>query len=367
MNDIPATMRASVLYEVDRLGIEERPVPTPASDEVLVQVASVGVCGSDVHYYRHGRIGDYVVRAPMILGHEVGGRIVAVGADVDEARIGERVAIEPQRPCRVCEFCREGAYNLCPDMAFYATPPIDGAFCEYVTIQADFAYAVPDSISDHAAALMEPLSVGIAAAQKGGIKVGDTVLIAGGGPIGVIAAQVARAFGATDVVVADIDAGRRELAARYGARVVDPSVESTQQLGAHVFIDASGATPAILNGIKSVRPGGVVLLVGSADEFPLSVAQIAMREVTVTGTFRYTNTWPIARALLESGQVEVDSLVTHVFGLEQVPQALEVTPGELSLKRIVLPGVARVENTVVTTDQTVDGRGSVRAGSGGAR
>ncbi len=340
MSEIPSTMTASVLRGVGDLALEERPVPRPAHDEVLVQVHSVGVCGSDVHYYAHGRIGPYAVDSPMILGHEVSGRIVAVGDDVDPARIGRRVAIEPQRPCRTCEFCREGDYNLCPRMEFYATPPVDGAFCDYVLIQDDFAYDVSDAISDHAAALMEPLSVGIAAAQKGGIKVGDTVLIAGGGPIGIITAQVARAFGAVDVVVADIAESRRALAASYGVRVVNPAAESTEDLGAHVFVDASGATPAIMNGIRSVRAGGTVVLVGSADEIPLSVPEVAMREVNVTGTFRYTNTWPIARALLESGQVELDSLVTHVYGIEQVEDALTGTQG---LKRIIVPGLRRVD------------------------
>ena len=347
MTEIPSTMTASVLRGVKDLALEERPVPVPAADEVLIEVASVGVCGSDVHYYEHGRIGPYVVESPMILGHEVSGRIVAVGADVDPARIGRRVAVEPQRPCRRCDFCRAGDYNLCPQMEFYATPPIDGAFCDYVLIQDDFAYDVPDSISDHAAALMEPLSVGIAAAQKGGIKVGDTVLIAGGGPIGIIAAQVARAFGAVDVVVADINPARRELAASYGARVVDPAAESTIELEANVFIDASGATPAIVNGIRSTRAGGTVVLVGSADEFPLSVPDVAMRELNVTGIFRYTGTWPIARALLESGQVELDSLVTHVYGIEQVEEALSGEGSVDSLKRIVLPRVRRVDEPEV--------------------
>ncbi len=347
MSEVPSTMTASVLLGVEDLILEERPVPVPDPDEVLVRVHSVGVCGSDVHYYRHGRIGPYIVDSPMILGHEVSGVIVATGEAVDRARIGQRVAIEPQRPCRVCEFCRSGAYNLCPRMEFYATPPIDGAFCEYVLIQDDFAYEVPESISDHAAALMEPLSVGIAAAQKGGIKVGDTVLIAGGGPIGIISAQVARAFGAVDVVIADINPARRELAAGYGVRTVDPATESTEDLGAHVFIDASGATPAILNGIRSVRPGGTVVLVGSADEFPLSVPEVAMRELNVTGTFRYTNTWPIARDLLASGQVELDSLVTHVYGIEQVEDALSGEGAVDSLKRIVLPGVRVVDDPVV--------------------
>lgn len=345
MSNHASTMTASVLRGVDDLVLEDRPVPEPAADEVLIEVASVGVCGSDVHYYRHGRIGPYVVESPLVLGHEVSGRIVAVGADVDEGRISERVSIEPQRPCRRCAFCRSGDYNLCPQMEFYATPPIDGAFCEYVVIQSDFAYAIPDSISDHAGALMEPLSVAIAAAQKGGIKVGDTVLIAGGGPIGIITAQVARAFGASDVVVADIASSRRALAARYGARVIDPATESTTELQANVFIDASGATPAIQNGIRSTRPGGTVVLVGSADEFPLSVPDVAMRELNVTGIFRYTGTWPIARTLLETGQVELDSLVTHVFGIEQVAEALSGEGDAESLKRIVTPGVRRVSNT----------------------
>ncbi|WP_226534074.1 NAD(P)-dependent alcohol dehydrogenase [Microbacterium paraoxydans] len=347
MTELPSKMTASVLRGVKDLVLEERAVPVPAADEVLVEVASVGVCGSDVHYYEHGRIGPYIVESPMVLGHEVSGRIVAVGSEVDPARIGRRVAIEPQRPCRRCDFCRAGEYNLCPKMEFYATPPIDGAFCDYVIIQDDFAYDIPDAISDHAAALMEPLSVGIAASQKGGVKVGDTVLIAGGGPIGIIAAQVARAFGAADVVIADINPARRELAASYGVRVVDPAAESTVELEANVFIDASGATPAIVNGIRSTRAGGTVVLVGSADEFPLSVPEVAMRELNVTGTFRYTGTWPIARALLESGQVELDSLVTHVYGIEQVEEALSGEGAVDSLKRIVLPRTRRVEEPSV--------------------
>ncbi|WP_298887481.1 NAD(P)-dependent alcohol dehydrogenase [uncultured Serinicoccus sp.] len=344
---LPAEMTASVLTGVGSIVLEQRPVPQPAPDEVLVRVASVGVCGSDVHYYEHGRIGEYVVEEPLILGHELSGTVVAVGRDVDPGRVGERVAVEPQRPCRVCDFCKAGDYNLCPSMEFYATPPVDGAFCEYVVIQADFAFALPDSISDHAGALLEPLSVGIAAAQKGGIKVGDRVLIAGGGPIGILTAQVARAYGAAEVVLTDLDPARRELAARYGVtRVIDPRQESLEGLDAHVFVDATGAVPAISSGIRATRPGGTVVLVGSADEIPLSVPDVAMRELNVTGVFRYTGTWPIARELVRSGQVEVDSLVTHVFGLEQVEEALSGDGAQDSLKRIVLPGVRRVEDPV---------------------
>lgn len=340
---IPTTMSASVLTSPKELVVEERPVPECAPDEVLIRVASVGVCGSDVHYYKEGRIGDFVVDAPLILGHEVSGTIVATGRDVPSSRIGERVAVEPQRPCRVCRFCKSGRYNLCPKMEFYATPPIDGAFCEYVTIQADFAFPVPDSVSDDAAALVEPLSVGIAAAQKGGVTPGSTVLIAGGGPIGIIAAQVARAFGAVEVVVTDINPTRRALALRYGATsAVDPASEPLD-VEADVFIDASGAVPAIVDGIAHVRAGGSAILVGSADTIPLSVPVVAMREVNVTGTFRYTNTWPIGIQMVADGKVELDSLVTHVYGLEQVEEALTAENSPTALKRVVRPGQRWIE------------------------
>jgi L-iditol 2-dehydrogenase len=336
--EVPETMRASVLSGVGEIAVEERPVPAVRPDEVLVRVAAVGVCGSDVHYYREGRIGDFVVDKPLVLGHEVSGRIVAVGADVDTGRIGERVAIEPQRPCRVCRQCKAGSYNLCPHMEFYATPPIDGALCEYVTIQADFAHPVPDSLSDEAAALLEPLSVGIWAARKARIVPGSRVLIAGAGPIGVIAAQAAKAFGATEIIVSDPVADRRTLVARFGAtRTIDPVAESVRDLGVDAFIDASGATPAVVSGIGAVRGGGVVVLVGmGADEIALPIPLIQSRELIITGVFRYTDTWPVAAQLVASGQVDLDSLVTGRFSLEDAEKALNAdrTPG--SLKTIVV-------------------------------
>jgi len=285
---IPHSMRASVLDSAHALRLEERAVPSPAADEVLIKVGAVGVCGSDVHYFREGRIGDFVVEQPMVLGHEAGGMIVAVGAVVDPARIGQRVSIEPQRSCRVCSYCKSGEYNLCPEIEFYATPPIDGAFAQYVTIQADFAYEIPDSMSDNAAALLEPLSVGIAAVQKAKITVGSSVLIAGAGPIGIIAAQVAKAFGAERVIVTDPAPGRRELALRLGATYAyDPSDPAAVDLRVNAFIDASGVSPAIRAGIRSVLPGGAAILVGMGeDDMVLPVSVITSREIVVTGIFR---------------------------------------------------------------------------------
>ena len=336
---VPRTMTASVLTSVGEIRLEERPVPAPAADEVLVEVASVGVCGSDAHYFRHGRIGDFVVERPLVLGHELSGRIVAVGADVDPARAGQRVAVEPQRSCGKCEFCMGGRYNLCPSMEFYATPPIDGAFCQYVTIQDKFAFSLPDSISDDAGAMLEPLSVGIAALEKAEIGPGARVLIAGGGPIGIITAQVARAFGATDVVVTEPNEQRRALARERGAtRTYAPDDPEVADVRAESFIDCTGVTPAIVAGIKLVKPGGTVVLVGMGEDvLPLPVGIVTSRELKVTGIFRYTGTWPVGIRLVESGQVELDSLVTARYGLDEVQAALEEPVSSFDMKRVVRP------------------------------
>lgn len=340
---IPTVMRASVLISAGRVEVEQRPVPSPPPGEVLVKVAAVGVCGSDVHYYREMRAGDYVVEAPLVLGHELSGTIAAVGDGVDPGRVGERVAVEPQRPCHVCRQCIAGRYNLCPFMRFYATPPVDGAFAEYVTAPSIFAHHLPDHLSDDAGALLEPLSVGIAALRKARTVPGDRVLIAGAGPIGIIAAQTALAFGAREVIVSDPMAPRRERAKRFGATsTLDPMAQDVADLALDVdaFIDASGAGPAVVAGIKALRPAGVAVLVGlGATQLSLPVATIMDREITLTGIFRYTDTWPLAAHLVSSGQVDLDSLVTGRFGLDLVGQALDSDRDPDSLKAIVQPSI----------------------------
>jgi L-iditol 2-dehydrogenase len=338
---ISPTMRASVMTGVGTLVIEDRPTPSPGPHEVLVEVAAVGVCGSDVHYYRHGRIADFIVEEPMILGHELSGRIVAVGDGVDADRVGQRVAVEPQHPCRRCKQCTAGRYNMCPEMKFYATPPVDGAFCRYVTIGAEMAHPVPDSMSDDAAALLEPLSVAIATMRKAGIVPGSSVLIAGAGPIGVICAQAARAFGASRIVVTDLVPSRRERALRFGAtEVLDPTVDDVAALDPQVdaFVDASGAAPAVVGGIRAVGPAGRVVLVGmGAGDYALPISYIQFMEITVTGVFRYTDTWPAAIHLVSSGAVDLDSLVTGRYDLEHVADALDSDTEPDSLKSIVMP------------------------------
>lgn len=333
-------MDAAVLDSPRSISIRPLTVPVLQPDQVLVRVSAVGVCGSDVHYYEHGRIGPYVVESPLVLGHELSGRIESVGEDVDPDRVGQRVAIEPQRPCRVCLECKSGRYNLCPDMEFFATPPIDGAFSEFIAIQSDFAFDIPDSVSDEAAALIEPLSVGIWACKRAEVSLGSRVLVAGAGPIGVIVAQAARAFGATEVIVTDIDASRREFALSHGAsRVIDPAAESVEGLDVDAFIDATGAAPAVRSGIKAVRPAGRVILVGLGnDDVELPVSFIQNREIWVSGVFRYANTWPLAIELVASGRVDLDALVTARFGLAEAERALTIGRESGQMKAIVYPG-----------------------------
>ena len=338
MVDVPETMSVSVLLEKQRIAVEQRPVPVPADDEVLVQVTAVGVCGSDVHFWHEGALGDWIVDEPLVLGHESGGRIVAVGRDVPADRIGQRVSIEPQRPAPWSEETLSGHYNLDPGMRFYATPGVDGAFAQYVTIQSHFAWAVPDGLSDEGAALLEPLSVAIASVEKARITVGSRVLIAGAGPIGIAVAQVAKAYGAAEILISDIDEARRAEALTFGATRALAPAEVVEALHVDAFVDASGAAPAVRGGILAVRPGGSVVLVGmGAPEIALPVSAIQNRELLVTGVFRYANTWPKAIGLVESGLVDLDRMVTGHYGLASVEDALGSTRQPGVLKSIVRP------------------------------
>lgn len=342
LTQLPDSMRASVLLAAGTIEMQERPVPSPAADEVLVQVSAVGVCGSDVHFYHDGGLGDWLVNEPLVLGHESGGVIVAVGADVPSSRVGERVSIEPQHPSTTSRETLRGEYNLDPHMQFYAVPGTDGAFQEYVTIQSHFAFTIPDSVSDYAAALMEPLSVAVATGRKADFAPGDRVLISGAGPIGLAIAQVARVSGAAEVLVSDISEVRRAAALRFGATAaLDPTADADElrHLGVDSFIDASGAAPAVSAGLESLRPAGKAVLVGMGlPELPMSITQIQNKELIVTGVFRYANTWPTAIALVQSGQVDLDGLVTGTFGLDRVKDALESTADPHTIKSIVEPG-----------------------------
>jgi L-iditol 2-dehydrogenase len=319
-------MRVSVLRSAGDLAVEERPDPSPGPHEVLVRVGSVGVCGSDVHYFEHGRIGRFVVDAPLVLGHEASGVVVATGPEVSRLSVGQRVSLEPGVPDFSCAQCLAGRYNLCEDMRFFATPPVDGAFAELVAVHEQFAHPVPDDLTDDAAALLEPLSVGLWACHKGQVGAGSRVLVTGAGPVGLVAAQSALALGAASVVITDVNPHRLRLAHELGVtETLDVSSSPVSEAGTlvDVLLECSGHPAATADAIRAVQPAGRVVLVGmGGDEMALPVSRIQERELTVTGTFRYAYTWPAAIALAASGRVQLDQLVTGYYGLHEVREAL---------------------------------------------
>jgi L-iditol 2-dehydrogenase len=336
-------MRVSVLDGPGKLRVEERPVPIPGPGEVLVRIRSVGVCGSDTHYYREGRIGPYVVEEPLVLGHEPSGEIVGLGPGVSNRLVGQRVSLEPGIPDPLSAESLAGHYNLDPAVRFFATPPVDGVFAEYVVHPAAFCHPVPDHVSDDAAALLEPLSVALAARSAGDVGLGSKVLVAGAGPIGLLISQVCRLAGAT-VTLTDVRKERLELGPRYGAVQTFTTAEMPASGDAYpgggygVFIDATGAEPAILSGLQRLAPRGRCVLVGmGADSIALPVPLVQGRELTITGTFRYANTWPSAVELAAQGLVDLDGLVTSHHTLEDVEAALTAGAAAGALKAVVRP------------------------------
>ncbi|KAF0043144.1 hypothetical protein F2P81_004481 [Scophthalmus maximus] len=313
--------------------------------EVLLRMHSVGICGSDVHYWQHGRIGDFVVREPMVLGHEAAGQVVEVGSAVKHLKVGDRVAIEPGVPREMDEFFKNGRYNLSPTIFFCATPPDHGNLCRYYKHNANFCYKLPDNVTFEEGALIEPLSVGIHACRRAGVALGSTVLICGAGPIGLVCLLVAKAMGASKVVITDLSPERLTMAKDLGAdfQLTVKRADGAQQLaktvedmlGAppHITIECTGVESSIQTAIYATRSGGVVVLVGLGSEMAtVPLIHAALKEVDIRGVLRYCNTWPMAINMLASGKVNVKPLVTHRFPLEQAVEAFDTTRQGVGIK-----------------------------------
>jgi len=330
------TMKAAVLQRAHVMTMEQRTRPAPGPGEALVRVRAVGICGSDVHYYTHGRIGAFVVESPLVLGHEMAGTIEELGPGVTTRAVGQRVAVEPGVPDRVCEFCRAGRYNLCPNVRFMATPPVDGAFTEYVVMPADFVFPLPDDVTLEEGAMIEPLSVGVYAIHRSGLRAGQDVVVLGAGPIGLVTLQVARAAGAGSITVVDLDAHRLEVAMTIGASAaIDASredagrriAELTGGRGADVVFEAAGSPKTAALAVRAARRGGRVTMIGlpPEDNFPYPLVEAMAKEVDIVTVFRYANVYPAAIALVAAGRVDVKSLITHRFPLEQAERALQLS------------------------------------------
>lgn len=345
------TMRAAVLHGVDDIRVEEVAMPALSDErDVLIRIHAVGICGSDVHFLKRGRIGNIVLEQPTIMGHEAAGEIVEVGERVTDLEPGDRVAIEPGYTCRRCEFCKSGRYNLCRDVVFLAAPPVDGAFCEYLAWPSDFVFKLPDALSLEEGAMLEPLSVGMHAARRSGVTAGDSVAVLGAGPIGLTALQAARAHGATTLIATDVVPLRLEKASELGAtEVLDASLVDVEQAiakltsgrGVDVAFECAGTVPTIRTAMRIVKNGGKVQLVGMPAETEPSVPiyEVINRELDVSGLFRYAGCYAPSIALIAAGRVDVSSLVTHEFGLDETPAAMEFvhTSKDEVIKAVVHP------------------------------
>jgi len=332
---------AALMPELGRIEIQDVGYPEPTGRDVVVRVEAVGVCGSDVTYFRVGRIGDWVVDGPIILGHEVAGQVHQVGPDVTRVVVGDRVAIEPGTPCRDCRDCMAGRYHLCPDLEFLATPPYDGALVQYLAIDERNLFPIPDSMSYEEGAMCEPLSVGIWACERAGLRPGDEVLVTGAGPVGIMAAQTARAVGAGSVTITDVSPFRLDMARRLGF-----DTEHGEQPGDRrfdVLLECSGANGVLAEGLGRLRTNGRAAMVGMPKkpvELPLS--NLNVNELTLGLVNRYAHTWPTAIALISSGRVDAASIVTHHFGLDQAEAGITLLERDpQSMKAIIHPQQVR--------------------------
>lgn len=327
----PSRNRAAVLHGVGDVRLEERPVPIAAAGELQIRVLACGICGSDVHYFREGRIGHYILEEPMILGHESAGIVLASGNDSDRWLVGKTVAIEPGVPCGQCEQCVRGRYNLCPGVRFLATPPVDGALSDVIVMPTRWAHLAPDGMKPEVAAMAEPLSVGLWAARTASVSVGDRVLVTGAGPVGQLAAQVARARGA-HVEIFDVVESRLQVAADLGIPTADMYGRTYD-----VLLECSGNQRAVDAGVRALAPAARVVLVGmGAPRVELELGIVQGRELSVTGTFRYAHTYPEALELLHSGVIDVKSIITHRYPLERVADALDASRSDPTAIKVMV-------------------------------
>ncbi|HVO21064.1 MAG TPA: NAD(P)-dependent alcohol dehydrogenase [Anaeromyxobacter sp.] len=325
-------MKALVLERKGELSLRDIELPLAVGPaDVKIAVERVGVCGSDVHYYTHGRIGPCVVKEPLILGHEASGRVVEVGERVRSLRVGDRVCMEPGIPDPSSRASRLGLYNVDPAVVFWATPPVHGCLTPYVVHPASFTYRLPDSVSFAEGAMVEPLAIGMQAAVKARIQPGDVAVVTGCGTIGILTALAALAGGCSRAIVSDVLQEKLDLAARYpGIAAVNVRRQellaavrdATDGWGADVVFEASGS-PAVYPGLFGLlRPGGCAVLVGiPLDPVPLDVSAAQAREARVETVFRYANVYPRAIALIASGKIDLKPLISATFDLEQGAQA----------------------------------------------
>ena len=328
------TMHVAIMEGIGKMGFTRRPIPTPKADEVLVKLEYVGVCGSDLHYYETGAIGDFVVEPPFVLGHEPGGTVVEVGSNVTHLKVGDRVALEPGKTCGHCRYCRQGKYNLCPDVVFFATPPVDGVFQEYVAHEAALCFRLPDNVSTLEGALIEPLAVGFHAAIQGDAHLGQKAVVMGAGCIGLVSLMALKAHGVEEVYVVDVMDKRLGKAMELGATavingkredVVARLNELTGGAGTDLAIDTAGSEFTVRQAIMAAAKGSTIVLVGysKSGEMNMPTDFILNKELTLKSVFRYRHIYPIAIEAVASGKVNLKGIVSNIFPLSDIQHAMD--------------------------------------------
>ncbi|KAF2493786.1 sorbitol dehydrogenase 2 [Lophium mytilinum] len=341
-----------ILHSQGKVLFEDRPIPELKSPyDVLVEPQWTGICGSDVHYWVHGRIGHFIVDAPMVLGHESAGTVSSIGASVTSLKVGDRVAMEPGVPCRRCVRCKDGKYNLCPDMAFAATPPYDGTLARYYALPEDYCYKLPEGMSMEEGALIEPTAVAVHICKQGGVKPGDSLVVFGAGPVGLLCAAVGRAFGAKKVVSVDVNEERLKFAKGYAATDVwrskagETVEEGAKRLveecglgsGADVIIDASGAEPCIQMSVHACRIGGTYVQGGMGKpDIQWPIMAMCTKELNVKGSFRYgSGDYQLAVDLVASGKLSVKELITGKVKFEDAEEAFKDVKAGKGIKILI--------------------------------
>jgi len=327
-------MKAAVMNGRQDVSIETRDIPGIRDSEVLIRIQSVGICGSDLHYYAEGKIGEAEVCTPFVLGHEAAGIIEATGKDVGGLAVGDLVAVEAGIPCGECEYCRQGSYNICPDMQFLATPPVDGVFAEYAAYQAKWVFKLPESMTAAEGAMIEPLAVGMHAAEIGEATLGDTAFIFGCGCIGLVTLLALKSRGVSEIYMCDMIPGRIQKAYELGATKVFHAVEDnieeelkeiTKGRGVDSVYEMTGAKSSLQMTVGVVKKGGIIVLVGLGAEsvIPFDFGRLIWNEVQIRTCFRYKNLYPKAIRAIDSGRIDVSCVISDVVRLDEVPAALK--------------------------------------------
>lgn len=339
--------RALVLEDIRRLALRDIDLPvTPGPGEVRIAVDTVGICGSDVHYYTHGRIGPFVVAAPMVLGHEASGVVVEIGPGVTGLSVGDRVCMEPGIPDMTSRAAKLGVYNVDPSVRFWATPPIHGCLTPEVVHPAAFTYRLPDSVSLAVGAMIEPLAVGLQASARARITPGDVALVTGAGPIGIVTALAALAGGCARVYVSDLVAEKLSVAAQYDNIIPinvtgeDPAARvraETDGWGADVVFECAGAGRAVQTALEAVAPAGCVVWVGMPVEpVPMDIVLAQSKEIRMETVFRYANMYDRAIALMASGKIDVRPLISETFAFDDsiaaFDRAVEARPADVKIQ-----------------------------------